>query len=130
MKAQNGTLPENVIIKLIGERECEVILADNAVEVVEEDRTYYEYHEYKFTTIYREGLAEKIKSNVARYLEFAKGKVRGEKQAEILRQLAELDKVVTRVEEDLIEQLQIELHPKKLEVMLKKQVLREELAGL
>jgi hypothetical protein len=130
MKAQNGTYPDDVKIKLIGERECEIILAGDVIEVVEEDRTYYEYDEYKFTTIYREGLAEKIKSNFARYLEFAKGKVRGEKQAEILRQLSELDKVVTRVEEDLIAQLQIELHPKKLEVMLKKQSLREELAGL
>jgi homoserine trans-succinylase len=130
MKAQNGTYPDDVKIKLIGERECEIILAGDVIEVVEEDRTYYEYHEYKFTTIYREGLSEKIKSNVARYLEFAKEKVRGEKQAEILRQLAELDKVVTRVEEDLIEQLKIELHPKKLEVIAKKQALRQELAEL
>jgi hypothetical protein len=130
MKAQNGTYPDDVKIKLIGERECEVILADNAVKVVEEDRTYYEYDEYKFTTIYREGLSDKVKSDIKRYLDFAKEKSLEQQRRDILKQLAELDKQVTRIEEDLIAQLQIELHPKKLEVIAKKQALRQELAEL
>ena len=129
MKTQSYASPEQISIKIIGKL-CEVRLTENVEQIETEEDTFYKYDEYTFETTYREGLQEKIENNFELYLDFAKEKEKDVKRAEILKQLEQLDKIVTRVEEDLIAQLQIELHPKKLEVMESKQALRQELAEL
>jgi hypothetical protein len=129
MKTQSYATPEQISIKIIGKL-CKVRLTENVEQIETEENTVYQYDEYTFQTAYREGLQEKIENNVELYLDFAKAKEKDVKRAEILKQLEQLDKIVTRVEEDLIAQLQIELHPKKLEVMASKQALRQELAEL
>jgi hypothetical protein len=129
MKAQSYATPEQISIKIIGKL-CEVRLTENVEQIETEEGTLYKYDEYTFETTYQEGLQEKIENNIEAYLDFAKAKEKDVKRAEILKQLEQLDKIVTRVEEDLIAQLQIELHPKKLEVMASKQALRQELAEL
>jgi hypothetical protein len=129
MKTQSYATPEQISIKIIGKL-CEVRLTENVEQIETEENTVYQYDEYIFETTYREGLQEKIENNLEAYLDFAKEKEKYVKRAEILKQLEQLDKIVTRVEEDLIAQLQIELHPKKLEVMASKQALRQELAEL
>jgi hypothetical protein len=142
-KSQSKDYPQIITVTKIDDKTARLRLIKNIIEIeieanqeLEQDteesttETMYEYDEVVYTTAYRTTLEQHVTDNFELYYDFGLQKEKDIRKAEIVKQLAELDKEVTRVEEDLIAQLQIELHPKKLEVMLKKQSLREELAGL
>lgn len=131
---QSGQQPNKINIVKVN-NQAKIRLTDNVTTQTEidendDEKTTYVYDEVVYMLPYRSNLEADVTANFETYWNFGVQKKNEKRKTEIAKRLAELDKEVSRVEEDLIEQFNVTVHQSKIDVITEKASLRNELAGL
>ena len=112
-------------VRLIDNVASEIRTDDNGGEQI-----IYVYDEVVYMLPYRQNIETDIQNSFDIYWNFGVQKQNEKRKSEIVKRLAELDKNVSRVEEDMIEQLGVTVHQSKIDVINEKISLREEYTSL